>query len=815
MTRTKLLGIAVTPKGRELLQTLTGVEILEPVADLKTQIAKVWAECDGIVFCLAAGAVVRLIAPLLKDKATDPAIVVMDEAGKFVISLCGGHLGGGDRYTREISAQLGAEPIITSAAERIGLAGIDILGKPFGWQRGTGDWTGVSAAIARQETVQVIQECGSLLWQSHLPSDHPFQFGFPDFPSPTPEVAPQGRVWISHIQRHFAEESDFPKVQWHPRVLWVGIGCERGTSKEVIAQAIAQACRTNHLAAQAIAGIATIDIKADELGILELVKAKNWCLQSFPAAALAQISVPNPSAYVESVVGTPSVAEAAALLAASTTHTSNSLIVPKQVYRQEGEEGAVTVAIAKSSQEYTGRTGNLLLVGIGPGALDQITPAAKRAIASADVVIGYSLYIDLIQPLIHPGQMLEASPITQERQRALRAVTLAQWGLTVAMISSGDCGIYGMAGLVMEELAAQNWNGIAPDVEVFPGITALQAVASRLGTPLMHDFCAISLSDLFTPMAVIHKRLIAAAEADFVTALYNPRSATRTEPMAIAHQTFLTHRHPHTPVALVKSAYRDQEAIILTTLAELDITQIDMFTTVLIGNASTYVYQGKLITPRAYSTKPMQQYRSLTDINLYDSPTLERLATQMAKGRYLCKKEDQVELLEDGYRGFIRAEDWQNLEITADVYVPQVVSEAEIQERIPQAIAYIHQAMQQSNFYLWGGTVPPNYDCSGLMQAAFKSIGVWIPRDAYQQEAFTTAIAIESLRLGDLIFFGNATKATHVGIYIGEGRYLHSSGKDLGRDGIGLDVLVGGDAISQGYAQQLRGAGRVTCAYNP
>jgi cobalt-precorrin 5A hydrolase / precorrin-3B C17-methyltransferase len=263
--------------------------------------------------------------------------------------------------------------------------------------------------------------------------------------------------------------------------------------------------------------------------------------------------------------------------------------------------GAVTVAIAVSNHEFTGRKGKLFLVGIGPGSLEQITPAARVALNQADAVIGYQLYAQQIMPLLHPGQIVETSPITQERQRAKRAVEMAQWGLTVAMISSGDCGIYGMAGLVMEELESQAWDGSTPSVEVLPGITALQAAAARVGTPLMHDFCAISLSDLLTPLETIRTRLIAAAQADFVTALYNPRSATRTEPMAIAHQIFLEHRHPDTPVALVRSAYRPDEKITLTTLKDLDINQIDMFTTVLIGNATTRFYQGKLITPRAYN----------------------------------------------------------------------------------------------------------------------------------------------------------------------------------------------------------------------
>lgn len=585
---------------------------------LKTQIANLWSSHQALIFCLSTGAVVRLIAPLLQDKATDPAVIVIDEAGKFVISLSGGHQAGGDRLTQVIARQLGATPVLTGAANHFNLPGIDILGEPFGWVKGSGDWTGVSAAIARQLPVEVIQEAGSILWQTHLPTDHPFQFGFPEHTATYQETrpTPAARIWISPIQRQFAADSNFPKVQWHPRVLWVGIGCERGTPKTVIAQAIQQVFQAHHLTEAAIAGIATIDLKADEVGVVEFCQERQLPLRCFAADTLATIPVPHPSTVVEAEVGTPSVAEAAAIVASwgdrgdrgdssssSPSLPSSSpspLRITKQIFRLDGQPGAVTIAIAQAKQEYTGRIGKLWLVGTGPGELAQITPAAQTAIAQADVVIGYSLYIDLIRSLFRPGQMIEALPITQERQRAERAIELAQWGLTVAVVSSGDCGIYGMAGLVLEQLRAQGWDGQTPEVQVFPGITALQAAASRVGAPLMHDFCAISLSDLLTPWEVIEKRLQAAAQADFVVALYNPKSQTRTEQIAIAQRIFLQHRDPQTPVALVRSAYRPTEQITLTTLAELLNQPIDMLTTVLIGNQSTRRHGNWLITPRGY-----------------------------------------------------------------------------------------------------------------------------------------------------------------------------------------------------------------------
>ncbi|PZV10432.1 MAG: cobalamin biosynthesis protein CbiG [Leptolyngbya sp.] len=242
---------------------------------------------------------------------------------------------------------------------------IDQLGTPFGWRQGTGDWAGVDAEIARGESVQVIQEAGSTQWQSTLPAQHPFQFGFPEFTAEVREErpTPKARVWISPIQRRFADSTDLPKVQWHPRVLWIGIGCERGTPEIVIAHAIQQALRSHHLAEAAIAGLATIDHKADEAGLMNYCHDLSLPLKCFSAAELRAIAVPNPSTHVHSKAGTPSVAEAAAILATSGCLTSSApsrpsplasrLIVPKQIFRLTDRPGAVTIAIAQAEQEYT------------------------------------------------------------------------------------------------------------------------------------------------------------------------------------------------------------------------------------------------------------------------------------------------------------------------------------------------------------------------------------------------------------------------------------------------------------------------------
>jgi precorrin-3B C17-methyltransferase len=253
----------------------------------------------------------------------------------------------------------------------------------------------------------------------------------------------------------------------------------------------------------------------------------------------------------------------------------------------------------------------LSVVGIGPGGQDYILPLAQQVLADADLVIGYSYYFQFIQHLLKPGCASVGKDLTEEEARAELAVNSCEPGKHVVVISSGDAGIYAMASLVYEYASTRADKEL--DLQTVPGISAFIAAAGKLGAPLGHDFCCISLSDLMTPWTTIEKRITAAATGDFVTSLYNPRSKKRFWQLERLKEIFLQHRDPETPVAIIRQVTRPEEQVTITTLQDLNVEQVDMFSLVMIGNSQTYQFKNFLVTPRGYLARKPQSGQEIQD----------------------------------------------------------------------------------------------------------------------------------------------------------------------------------------------------------
>ena len=240
--------------------------------------------------------------------------------------------------------------------------------------------------------------------------------------------------------------------------------------------------------------------------------------------------------------------------------------------------------------------GKIYVVGIGPGKKENMTFRAYEAMENSDIIVGYKTYVDLVKEY-YPGKEMKSSAMTKEVDRCTEVLELARQGKTVSLISSGDAGVYGMAGIMLE-IADEDM-----EVEVIPGITATNAAAAIAGAPIMHDYATISLSDLLTDWELIKKRLELAAQGDFVVSIYNPKSRGRVTQIEEAREIMMKYKPKSTPVAIVRNAGREDERYIVTTLDKMLNHEIDMLTIVLIGNSNTFVKNGKIITPRGYEGK--------------------------------------------------------------------------------------------------------------------------------------------------------------------------------------------------------------------
>lgn len=522
-----------------------------PVADA---VRAAFAECDRLVCFLATGAVVRLVAPLLHGKADDPGVVCVDEAGRFAVSLLGGHGGGANELAREVGEVLGAEPVVTTATDAAGLPGLDTLGLPV-----EGDVAAVSRALLDGEAVALRAE---VTW-----------------PLPPLPVGAQGAYTVRVTDR-IVEPADGEAVL-RPPTLVVGVGASKGAPVEEVLALVEGALRGAGLSAASVAELATVDAKAGEPGLVEAARRLGVPMVTHPAEELARVVVPNPSDAPLAAVGTPSVAEAAALAG------GGELLVPKR--KSAGFPAMATCAVVRRP----GR-GRLAVVGLGPGARDLLTPRARDELRRASVLVGLDQYVDQIRDLLWPGTRVLESGLGAEEERARTAVAEARRGQAVALIGSGDAGVYAMASPALAEASDD------VDVVGVPGVTAALAAGALLGAPLGHDHVSISLSDLHTPWEVIERRVRAAAEADLVVTFYNPRSRGRDWQLPKALAVLAGHRTPATPVGVVRNASRADESVRLTTLAGLDPATVDMMTVVTVGNTATREIAGRMVTPRGY-----------------------------------------------------------------------------------------------------------------------------------------------------------------------------------------------------------------------
>ncbi|WP_406729864.1 precorrin-3B C(17)-methyltransferase [Streptomyces sp. GD-15H] len=522
-----------------------------PVGDA---VRTAFAQCEQLVCFLATGAVVRLVAPLLDDKARDPGVVCVDEGGRFAVSLVGGHGGGANDLAREVAEALGAEPVVTTATDAAGLPGLDTLGLPV-----EGDVAAVSRALLDGEAVA-------------LRTDVPW-------PLPPLPVADEGAYRIRLTDR--LVEAGRREAILRPPTLVVGVGASKGAPVGEVLALVEGALRDAGLSAASLAELATVDAKSEEPGIVEAARRLDVPLVTYAAEELARVEVPNPSDAPLAAVGTPSVAEAAAL------RRGGELLVPKR-------KSAASPAMATCAVVRRPGRGRLAVVGLGPGARDLLTPRAKAELRGASVLVGLDQYVDQIRDLLRPGTRILESGLGAEEERARTAVEEARRGQAVALIGSGDAGVYAMASPALAEASDDI------DVVGVPGVTAALAAGAILGAPLGHDHVSISLSDLHTPWEVIERRVRAAAEADLVVTFYNPRSRGRDWQLPKALAILAEHREPTTPVGVVRNASRADESSRLTTLAALDPATVDMMTVVTVGNTATREIAGRMVTPRGY-----------------------------------------------------------------------------------------------------------------------------------------------------------------------------------------------------------------------
>ncbi|MBA4798077.1 MAG: precorrin-3B C(17)-methyltransferase [Rhizobiales bacterium] len=593
-----------------------------------------------IIAVMASGALIRLLAPLLADKHVEPPVLAVAEDGSSVVPLLGGHHGAND-LARQIASALGAHAAITTAGDL--KFGVALDQPPDGYVLANPENAkAVMAELVAGASVRLVVDSVAVtpLWPAgHLPhkggeqnaADVSGEAGGETGAHSPPlwgrchEVteggaAPPTAAWLIQSRLPFQQEARVTlsvtekqktaselELVYHPKTLVLGMGCERHAKPDEAIALAEEALAKGGFARESLAAVCSIDLKADETAI-HAVAAHFRVPARFFTAARLEAEAPrlkNPSEVVFAEVGCHGVAEGAALAAVG---TAGELVAEK--IKSKGATAAIARAADILDPKTIGRArGTLFVVGIGPGSDGWRSPEVSRMVAASTDLVGYSLYLDLLGPLAD-GKTRHDFDLGKEEARVVHAMELAGQGKTVALVCSGDAGIYAMATLVFELFDKGGITDAASriEVQVSPGISALQAAAARIGAPLGHDFCTISLSDLLTPWEHIQRRVKAAGEGDFVIAFYNPVSMKRRTQLAYARDELLKYRPASTPVILATNLGREGENVRTVPLGELNVDDVDMLTVVVVGSSESRTVttgDGKtwVYTPRGYSGK--------------------------------------------------------------------------------------------------------------------------------------------------------------------------------------------------------------------
>jgi cobalt-precorrin 5A hydrolase / precorrin-3B C17-methyltransferase len=514
---------------------------------------ELFAQGTPIVGICAAGILIRTLAPLLSDKRQEPPVLAIAEDGSAVVPLLGG-LHGVNDLARQIAVLFEVSPAITTTGDiRFRTA---LFSPPSGYHLANPDQAKTFIADLLSGASVKLEGEAPWLSESQLP------------------IADNGQLTIQITERLLPPSAN--TLLYHPKTIAIALNDTLSIDPETAIDFIHQKLQSLNLSPVSIAALFALELHAGHPGITAIAQCFNV-----------------PTRFLQRDQGSVET------IALEATGVSGQLVLTEA-------ECAIAIASLPIDVNAIGRAqGRLAIVGTGPGSAEWMSPQVKELLKSSSDWVGYSTYLNLVEPL-RQGQQRHESDNRVELDRARQALDLAAEGRSVALVSSGDPGIYAMATAVFEVIerdAKPEWQRL--DIQVAPGISAMQAAASLIGAPIGHDFCTISLSDILKPWAVIEHRILAAAQADLVIAFYNPISSQRTWQLGKAKELLMQVRSPQTPVVLARNVGRAKQAIVVTTLDQFQPTDADMRTLILIGSSKTQIIQRPykkvwVYTPRWY-----------------------------------------------------------------------------------------------------------------------------------------------------------------------------------------------------------------------